>query len=147
MSAPQGAGVGHVEQRHSKRRSGCRTNHLGAPEIGGSRQRDDGSHAKCVRAANERADVARVLYGIEHEHDRILVQGDITNRARRDASDREYALWSFRVGDLREYALVHLADGSGARECCTQCLTARIVPERGRHQREFEVNAGCEEIL
>ena len=48
----------------------CATDDFGVPQVNGARQSDSGSDTQASRGANQRSDIARILYGVEHEHAR-----------------------------------------------------------------------------
>ena len=119
------------------------THHLGGPGVGGARERDHSAGAERGCRANERAHVARVLDGIEHED---TGQRRGRKRGKRhvgDIGDAEHTLRAVRVGRGFELRVGdgHALDATRAERGHEVCVAVGGV---GRDQGAPQRNAGAQ---
>ena len=120
------------------------TDDLGVPEVNRARQRQRGPDPERGRRADDRAHVAGVLKGVEHEH--VAGARQTFRRPAGYFRQRQDALRRVGIGRARELGLAHLQQGEAQR---THPGTQREAPRilRGRAQHAADRQAAVEQRL
>ena len=79
------------------------TDDFGVPEVNGSGQTDDGGGTEGGRGPYDRPNVARVLYRVENDEPKRLIDPNGVEAVFRNFSDDEYSLRRIRIGRRREF--------------------------------------------
>src|SRR6266511_3081508 len=137
LPRPRDEGV-VVERHHRMTEGGPHrgAQRLGARRVGGAAQHDRARGTECVRRADQRADVAGVLYAVDDQGHRAGGESEIGRRPAARLDHGDDPLGRVGVGELRERAHADLFDGhSVPLQIRHERGAARGARELGRDQR------------